>query len=78
MTMVRDRPDKRHRPRLPARPLTFRPQTDRPFRWLPRHGAPICVAEWMAQALVRLTAWLPFYIALVVTVILVVQVVWVK
>lgn len=72
MTMA-NREHRHYGPTLPPRPASFGPTPLGHFRWLPRHGPPVCVVEWLAQALVRLTAWLPFYIALVVTLILLVQ-----
>jgi hypothetical protein len=50
------------------------PAEDRPFRWLPRHGQPYCIGEWAAQHLIRLAAWLPVYIAVIVTLIVAFQV----
>lgn len=38
-----------------------------PVRWLPRHGQPGCILEWTSQRFVKLSAWLPFYTAVVVT-----------
>jgi hypothetical protein len=38
-----------------------------PFRWLPRHGEPWCVMEWLSQQVVKTLAFLPVYIAIVVT-----------
>ena len=43
-----------------------------PIRWLPRHGQPGCLIEWVSQKFVRLSAWLPFYIAVIATLTLVV------
>jgi hypothetical protein len=53
--------------------LTLTPAEDRPFRWLPRHGQPYCIGEWATQHVIRLLAWAPLYVALIVTLILVVQ-----
>lgn len=46
----------------------------RPFRWLPRHGKPTCVLEWIAQRLVRTAANPAVYTAIVVTAILAIQI----
>lgn len=43
------------------------------FRWLPRQGRPSSVLEWLSQTTVKIIAWLPIYIAIVVTIILLVQ-----
>lgn len=40
---------------------------DRPIRWLPRHGEPYCVLEWISQMLVRAVAFLPVYTAIIAT-----------
>ena len=44
--------------------------------WLPKNGAPISTGDRIMQALVRLLAFLPVYIAVVVTLTLVVVVLW--
>jgi hypothetical protein len=54
-------------------PLNLHPAHDEPFRWLPRNGEPSCIGEWLSQQTIRLVAWLPFYIALMVTLIVVIQ-----
>jgi hypothetical protein len=56
-------------------PLNLHPAHDEPFRWLPRQGEPSCIGEWLSQQTIRLVAWLPIYIALIVTLIIVIQVV---
>jgi hypothetical protein len=53
--------------------LTLTPAEGQPFRWLPRHGQPSCIGEWSAQHTVRFLAWLPVYVGIVVTLILVIQ-----
>ena len=42
-------------------------------RWLPRHGEPLCILDWVSQSTVRLLAWLPFYTALIVTLMLAIE-----
>jgi hypothetical protein len=54
--------------------LTLLPAEGQPFRWLPRHGQPSCIGEWMAQRMVTATAWAPIYIAIVTTLTLLVVV----
>jgi len=44
--------------------------------WLPKNGAPLSTSDRIMQALVRLLAFLPVYIAVVVTLTLVVVVLW--
>lgn len=44
------------------------------FRWLPKHGKPSSVFEWLSQNFVKLIAWLPVYIAIVVTLIFLLQI----
>lgn len=51
--------------------LTLTPADNRPFRWLPRHGQPFCVGEWLSQAAVKAVAWTPTYTAIVATLTLV-------
>lgn len=54
------------------RPLTVLPKM--PFRGFPRHGSPYCVGEWVAQSTLRLLARRPAYVAVVVTLILLIQI----
>jgi hypothetical protein len=56
--------------------LHFWPAHGQPFRWLPRHGEPICIAEWMSQKVIRGVAFLPIYTAVVVTIALIAQLWW--
>jgi len=44
--------------------------------WLPKNGAPLSTGDRITQALIRLLAILPVYIAVVVTLTLVVVVFW--
>jgi hypothetical protein len=53
-----DRPFKQD----PPPPLAFLPLKGEPFRWLPRHGQPYCVAEWLSQWIVRRTPGLTLLI----------------
>lgn len=57
--------------RTQGQPLTFRPL--HPFRWLPRHGAPMCVLELVVQKTIKASSHLTVYTAVVVTVSLIVQ-----
>lgn len=41
--------------------LTWDPNFNRQFRWLPRHGDPSCVAEWFSQKMIKSLAYLPIY-----------------
>lgn len=54
--------------------LTFRPAHGQPFRWLPKQGEPLCIAEWASQHIVRFLAYLPVYTAFVVTLVIVIQI----
>lgn len=54
--------------------LAWWPAEGEPFRWLPRHGEPLCIGELVAQKIVKTVAWLPVYVAIVVTLVLIVQV----
>lgn len=48
--------------------LTWKiPRDQECFRFLPRHGKPASIYEWVIQKLIKLIAWLPVYIAIVVT-----------
>ena len=51
----------------PGLKLTFFPAPDEPFRWLPRHGSPLCVGEWFTQHIVKTIAFWPVYTAIVAT-----------
>lgn len=53
-------------------PLTFFPNWHEPMRWLPKHGEPLCVGEWVSQAIYRNRLLL--YIAVVATMTLYVAV----
>lgn len=55
--------------------LTWTPG-EPPFRWLPRHGEPSCVLEFISQQLMRFAAYLPVYTAAVSTLTLVI-ILWV-
>lgn len=48
-----------------------------PIRWLPRHGQPGCLLEWFSQRVIVLSAYLPIYTAVVVTLTLAV-VLWTR
>ncbi len=63
--------DRRPLKHPPGMPLTARRGVDHPFRWLPRHGEPYCVVEWLTQTIARLLVYLPVYVAVVVTVTLI-------
>jgi hypothetical protein len=52
--------------------LNLHPTHNQPFRWLPRHGEPSCVGEWLSQRFIVVVAWLPVYTAIVVTLALLV------
>lgn len=43
-----------------------------PIRWLPRHGNPGCLVEWLSQGIVKWAAYLPVYIAIIVALTVVV------
>lgn len=43
---------------------------DRSFRWLPKHGEPKRILEFISQAIVKITAFLPLYVTVVVTITL--------
>ena len=47
--------------------LTVLPCHGKPFRWLPKHGAPLCIGEWFSQRVVKSLAYLPIYTAIIVT-----------
>lgn len=50
-----------------------RRDTSQPFRWLPRQGKPLSIAEWISQTMIKVIAYLPIYTAIVVTLVLLVQ-----
>lgn len=54
--------------------LTWIPARNEPFRWLPRHGDPFCIAEWFSQRSIKLVAWLPVYTAIIVALMVLVLV----
>lgn len=59
---------------MTGRRLSWWPVHSGPFRFLPRQGEPLCVAELVSQTVVKALAYLPVYVAVVVTVSLLVQV----
>ena len=50
--------------------LTFLPAHDQPMRWLPKHGKPLCIGEWLSQNFIKSIAWWPVYVGIVTTVTL--------
>jgi hypothetical protein len=44
------------------------------FHWLPSQGKPASVLEWVLQKLIKLIAWFPIYIVLVLTILLLLQI----
>lgn len=46
----------------------------KPFRWLPRHGQPFCVVEWVTQNTVKALAYFPVYLVVLAVVVLIVSV----
>lgn len=52
--------------------VKLRPDHPGRTRWLPRHGEPLCVLEFISQTLVRALAWAPLYTAVVATLTLLV------
>jgi hypothetical protein len=66
--------DERPRRHRPGVDLTLTPAHGEPFRWLPRHGEPSCIGEWVTQQAIRWLAWLPLYTALIATLVLLVLV----
>jgi len=47
--------------------LHLTPDGRQPFRFLPKHGQPYCIGEWVSQHVIRWTSLLPIYIAIVTT-----------
>ncbi len=77
MAGSRDRADKRRKGDTrplehydPEVSLTLLPAEDRPFRWLPKHGQPYCIGEWLTQHVYE--ARLEVYTAIIVTLVLLV------
>ena len=54
--------------------MNLHPAHGQPFRWLPRHGEPSCIGEWLTQRGITVIAYLPVYTALVATLVLIVAV----
>lgn len=55
------------------RSLAWKCAHDKPFRWLPRQGEPLCIGEWVSQTMIKLLAYAPVYTAVIVTLVLLVQ-----
>lgn len=53
-------------------PLSRHPVCGKPFRWLPRHGQPMCTGELITQTIVKTFAFAPIYTAVIVTLVLLV------
>ncbi len=47
--------------------LRLTPEQHEPFRFLPKHGDPYCISEWVSQQTIRGMAFIPIYIAFVTT-----------
>lgn len=47
--------------------MALRPTHGKPLRWLPRQGEPSCIVEWLSQRVVIALAYAPIYVAVVVT-----------
>lgn len=69
---MRRKDDQRPYQHTPGLALTLTPDGDEPFRWLPRHGQPSCIGEWVTQHAIKAAAWAPLYTAVVVTLTLLV------
>lgn len=67
MTSERRAGDNRPLRRDPDTNLSLLPDPDKPFRWLPRHGEPLCIGEWFSQSIIKLIAFLPVYVAIIAT-----------
>lgn len=74
MTDSRRAGDTRSYRRDPSIGLTWVPARDVPFRWLPRHGEPWCVFEWITQETIKMIAWFPVYLAIFLILTLLVQI----
>ena len=61
MRRTRRKGDRRAHKRIRGVALTLTPDQDHPFRWLPRHGEPYCLGEWVTQHAARGLAWFPLY-----------------
>lgn len=66
--------DNRPLKRDPSIRLKWAPSIHAPLRWLPRHGEPFCMVEWMSQKVISSLAFLPVYTAIIVTLVLLVQI----
>lgn len=54
--------------------LSLWPALDQPARWLPRHGRPYSIPEWISQKLLRSLAYAPIYTLVIVCLIVLIQV----
>lgn len=71
MNDERRRGDERPLEDDPKVSLTFWPAHNQPIRWLPRHGAPLCILEWGSQHFIRIA---PTLTLVVVSVSLLLQI----
>lgn len=74
MSDTRRAGDRRPFIRDPNVNLTWIPSLHEPIRWLPRNGEPFSVAERTSQIIIKTIAYLPIYIAIIVTAVLLVQI----
>lgn len=54
--------------------LLLVPPPEHKMRWLAKDGEPVCVLEFISQLVARIATYVPFYIALVVTLTLIIQI----
>lgn len=53
--------------------LSWRFSHDQGLHFLPRQGEPFTVYEWVCQKMIKALAFLPIYIAIVVTLVLYIE-----
>lgn len=63
------------RPMYNIHGISFALTTTR-FRWLPRHGEPYSIGEWIAQHTIKKLSYLPIYAVVVGLIIGVIQVIY--
>lgn len=54
--------------------MTVKTEGGTTIRWLPRQGRPVRSIEWVSQTIIKVIAFLPIYVAIIVTILLLLQI----
>lgn len=54
--------------------MTLKTEGGNTIRWLPRQGRPLRTIDWISQTIIKVVAFLPIYVAILVTILLLLQI----